>query len=74
MMKNDLMNESHRKRPKKALFKGPKSAIKMFGLRMTPLFGTFSENSSDLVAYPVPKGCTSKVFLCDSFNKSFLMT
>ena len=41
------------KRPQKALYKDPKSAVQISGLRMTPCPRTplwnFSENSSDLV-------------------------
>ena len=45
----------------KALYKGPKSAIYFFGLKMKMkkggAFWNFSENSSVLVKPPLPKDC-----------------
>ena len=43
-----------RKTSEKAPYKGPKSALQIFGFKMTPPLWNFSENSSDLVAWPIP--------------------
>ena len=42
---------------KKPCLKFPKSATYIFGLKISPPLWHFSENSSDLLARPLPKRC-----------------